>query len=139
MKNDIMITVAQFNPISGDVESNINKHIALIKLAINESVDVIIFPELSLTGYELYLSKKLGFARKDKRLSVFQNLSDKYKIIIIVGAPILNEVGGVEIGLSLFVLIQPLRIIAKCIYTKEKLSFFLQAKEKLFLIVKEHL
>ena len=95
MKNDIMITVAQFNPISGDVESNINKHIALIKLAINENVDVIIFPELSLTGYELYLSKKLGFDRKDKRLSVFQNLSDKYKIIIIVGAPILNEDGSV--------------------------------------------
>nr|WP_303803350.1 carbon-nitrogen hydrolase family protein [Snodgrassella alvi] len=99
MKNDIMITVAQFNPISGDVESNINKHIALIKLAINENVDVIIFPELSLTGYELYLSKNLGFDRKDKRLSVFQNLSDQYKIIIIVDAPILNEVGGVEIGL----------------------------------------
>lgn len=99
MKNDNRIAVTQFNPISGDVESNINKHIALIKLAINESVDVIIFPELSLTGYELYLSKKLGFARKDKRLSVFQNLSDKYKIIIIVGAPILNEVGDVKIGL----------------------------------------
>ena len=99
MKNDIRIAVAQFNPISGDVESNINKHIALIKLAINGSVDVIIFPELSLTGYELYLSKNLGFDRKDKRLSVFQNLSDQYKIIIIVGAPILNEVGGVEIGL----------------------------------------
>lgn len=99
MKNDIRIAVAQFNPISGDVESNINKHIALIKLAINENVDVIIFPELSLTGYELYLSKKLGFDQKDKRLSVFQNLSDKYKIIIIIGAPILNEVGGVEISL----------------------------------------
>lgn len=99
MKNDIKIAVAQFSPVNGDVESNINKHIALIKLAINESVDVIIFPELSLTGYELYLSKNLGFDRKDKRLFVFQNLSDKYKINIIIGAPIFNEVGDIEIGL----------------------------------------
>lgn len=41
------------------MEKNINKHIALIKLAINKHIDVIILPKLPLTGHKLYLSKNL--------------------------------------------------------------------------------
>ena len=49
----IKIALAQFNSTLGDVEANLEKHLALINDACQEGADLIIFPELSLTGYAL--------------------------------------------------------------------------------------
>ncbi len=49
----IKIAIAQFNPVLADLAENISKHTAIIKQAISEQADLIIFPELSLTGYSL--------------------------------------------------------------------------------------
>ncbi len=45
------IALAQINVIIGDFEGNLKKHIAYIKLAQKEKADLIVFPELSITGY----------------------------------------------------------------------------------------
>ncbi len=45
--------LAQINTKLGDVQSNLEKHIRLIKEARNQGVDLLVFPELSLTGYVL--------------------------------------------------------------------------------------
>lgn len=49
----IKIALAQFNSTLGDVEANLEKHLALINDACQGGADLIIFPELSLTGYAL--------------------------------------------------------------------------------------
>ena len=46
------ICVAQTRPIKGDIQSNIDHHKRLIDLAVSNGADTVIFPELSLTGYE---------------------------------------------------------------------------------------
>ncbi|MBT9145464.1 MAG: N-carbamoyl-D-amino acid hydrolase [candidate division WS2 bacterium] len=45
--------VAQINPELNDLKSNKEKHLSLLERAISEKVNVLVFPELSLTGYYL--------------------------------------------------------------------------------------
>lgn len=49
----IKIALAQFNTKLGDVRANLQKHLELIEEAHQGQADLIIFPELSLTGYAL--------------------------------------------------------------------------------------
>ncbi len=49
----IKIGMAQMDPKLGDVEANLHKHLEIIEQAREEAVDLLIFPELSLTGYNL--------------------------------------------------------------------------------------
>ncbi len=49
----LSITLAQINTVLGDVERNLDKHLAYIKKAQENGSDLILFPELSLTGYVL--------------------------------------------------------------------------------------
>lgn len=51
-------SVAQINPALGDYDKNIKKHLQFIDRAIKKKADLIIFPELSLTGYAV---KDLNF------------------------------------------------------------------------------
>jgi len=87
------ICVAQTKPIKGDIQQNIENHIRLVKLAIAEESDVIIFPELSLTGYEPELAQKLATDKDDVRFDAFQKLSSVNQLIIGAGLPIKNGSG----------------------------------------------
>jgi NAD+ synthase (glutamine-hydrolysing) len=49
----LSIALAQINTHLGDVPTNLEKHIALIKEARAAGTNLIVFPELSLTGYVL--------------------------------------------------------------------------------------
>jgi predicted amidohydrolase len=45
------IALAQINTHLGDVSTNLAKHLELIQQALSSGVELIVFPELSLTGY----------------------------------------------------------------------------------------
>ena len=49
----ITIALAQMNTRLGDVKANLEKHLKLSKEALDAGADLLIFPELSLTGYVL--------------------------------------------------------------------------------------
>ena len=49
----IKIALAQFNTKMGDVPANLEKHLDLIDEARQGGADLVVFPELSLTGYAL--------------------------------------------------------------------------------------
>jgi len=50
--NSLKIAVAQIPSVKGDVEANTKTHLTAIAKASVEGVNYIVFPELSLTGYE---------------------------------------------------------------------------------------
>jgi predicted amidohydrolase len=87
------ICAAQTRPIKGDIQSNIDHHKKLIDLAVANGADTIIFPELSLTGYEPALSKELATHQDDRRFDDFQKISDTRQITIGVGVPTKNNTG----------------------------------------------
>lgn len=49
----VTIGLAQIYPCLGDVAANVEKHLALIDEAVSKQVDLLVFPELSLTGYNV--------------------------------------------------------------------------------------
>ncbi len=49
----IKLAVAQIDTVLGDLEANLEKHLAKIDEAVQAKADLVVFPELSLTGYAL--------------------------------------------------------------------------------------
>jgi predicted amidohydrolase len=49
----VKIGLAQITPKLGDVEANLALHLQQIEKAADQGVELLIFPELSLTGYRL--------------------------------------------------------------------------------------
>jgi predicted amidohydrolase len=47
------VALAQIKPKLADVPANLDKHLAYIDQAIDQGADLVIFPELSLTGYQV--------------------------------------------------------------------------------------
>ena len=85
------ICVAQTKPVMGDLQRNIDYHKLFIDHALLYHADCIIFPELSLTGYEPTLAQALAIKPDDPRLDIFQTLADGGQITIGVGAPTQNQ------------------------------------------------
>ncbi len=52
-KTTLRVGLAQIDAKLGDVEANLTKHLAWIERARGEGVELLLFPELSLTGYRL--------------------------------------------------------------------------------------
>lgn len=53
MKEKLRVGIAQMHSYLGNVDKNLEKHIVYMELARKEGVDLLVFPELSLTGYLL--------------------------------------------------------------------------------------
>ena len=85
------IAVAQTQPNKVDLAANIARHKKLIGQALAHATDLIVFPELSLTGYEPELARELAIDPADNRLDIFQEISDANSIIIGVGIPTKGE------------------------------------------------
>lgn len=51
--NTLRVGLAQIDSQLGDVEANVERHLAWIERARRQDVDLLVFPELSLTGYRL--------------------------------------------------------------------------------------
>ena len=95
------IAVAQTRPVTGNVQKNIESHVQLTGLALSQDADLIVFPELSLTGYEPALADKLACLPEDERLEIFRRISSERKATLGVGLP-LRDAAGVHISMILF-------------------------------------
>jgi len=106
------ICVAQTRPIKGNIQRNIENHKRIIGLALAKGADTIIFPELSVTGYEPELANELATSPEDDRFDEFQKISDISQVTIGVGVPIKNNM-GISITMVLFRPHQPRQTYAK--------------------------
>ena len=84
----ITIAAAQTIPFDGDVRNNVETHEEFIVKAADKKVDLIVFPEMSLTGYELEQAPELAFTIYDERLKPIILLAERHNIIVIAGAPL---------------------------------------------------
>ncbi len=82
------VAVAQIDAAVGNMEKNIKHHIAAIKKAVAQKADVIVFPELSLTGYSV----------RDLNWDVAVNLADPAALngLLKFSKSITIIAGGVE-------------------------------------------
>lgn len=117
------IGVVQTRPLTGDLQGNITNHKQWIDRALTDRAELIVFPELSLTGYEPTLAKDLAMKPDDPRLNDFQVLSDAHGITIGVGAPTKHE-AGICISLLLFQPHQARYMYAKSYLHPDEETFF---------------
>jgi predicted amidohydrolase len=82
------IALAQIAAQKGDIEANIQTHLRMIDSACRHESAFIVFPELSLTGYEPTLARELSFDLKDHRLDPLREACRQKQITVIAGAPI---------------------------------------------------
>ena len=82
----IKIALAQFNTKLGEVQANLATHLELIAEAKQQGADLIIFPELSLTGYVLQDLAVTTAIQPDQNDPVFNTLLDASRgIDLMVG------------------------------------------------------
>jgi predicted amidohydrolase len=84
----MILAAAQTKPKRGDIDANLLDHYRLVKLAAENDAQLIVFPELSITGYEREDADRLAFTENDPRLDHLKQLAIENKITIIAGAPI---------------------------------------------------
>src|SRR5262245_31883041 len=82
------IAAAQIASVRGDFASNIAAHAAAMEAAAKQHVSVLVFPELSLTGYEPDLAAELAITEADSRLAPLLALAGQHRLNAVVGAPL---------------------------------------------------
>ncbi len=94
MKNSLRVVLAQLNFLVGDIDGNLEKHIKAAEIARDKHhADVIIFPELSLTGYppeDLLLRKNFIQTAEAARQKLIREVKNIY---CLIGHPHAKEHG----------------------------------------------
>lgn len=95
---DFKIAVAQVASVRGDIGRNAATHEAAMAAAATQGVSLLVFPELSLTGYELDLASDLAIVPTDERVEPLRALARRHAIDAIVGAPLQDGSGKPKLG-----------------------------------------
>ncbi len=131
------LCAAQLASEIGSIDKNVHKHLALIDAAIARSADLIVFPELSLTGYEPKLADAMASDLCDPRLDVFQERADAAQITIGVGLPTRSP-QGVQISIIVFRPRASRLAYAKQQLHADELPYFVAGREQLILSLSGH-
>jgi predicted amidohydrolase len=86
-----ILAAAQYAARAGDVEANVARHVRYASAAAGLGVSLLVFPELSLTGYEPELiaaRPELTLHAQDTRLEPLRALARRESIALLVGAPV---------------------------------------------------
>jgi predicted amidohydrolase len=84
----MILASAQTCPEKDNIDKNLEQHYALCEKAIDLQADLIVFPELSISGYEREEAYNYFFTPDDARLIQLKKTAIAGKITIIAGAPI---------------------------------------------------
>lgn len=91
-RDPLSLGLAQIGSVAGDFEANMARHLLVVEEAAAAGVGVLIFPELSLTGYEPALAAKLAFSPADPRLAPLVESAKRHGLHVVAGLPL----AGVE-------------------------------------------
>ena len=82
----LTVGLAQIHPKLGDVAVNLTRHLELMDTAHQQDVDLIVFPELSLTGYILQdLTRDVATTADSDLLQPLRDKSREYQMDIVFG------------------------------------------------------
>ncbi|HYP13447.1 MAG TPA: carbon-nitrogen hydrolase family protein [Bryobacteraceae bacterium] len=98
----LIIAAAQSRSIPGDVPQNVFRHMRLATMAAEQGVQLLVFPELSLTGYELSLAHRNAVRPDSSLLDPLRMLAKQACMTVVAGAPVPNEEGELYIAALAF-------------------------------------
>ena len=103
----LTLTLAQLNPTVGDIEGNVARMIQAAQQAWATGSQLVVFPELSLTGYHPgdLLDDELFLQRCEAGLAALRQASRQIRQLCwVIGAPIRREGAGKKLSNALLVL-----------------------------------
>jgi predicted amidohydrolase len=74
----LTIAAAQALSVRGDVIADLEEHLKLAGIAAEKGAEIVVYPELSLTGYELDLAEELAFVEDDSRLEPLEQAAAEH-------------------------------------------------------------
>jgi predicted amidohydrolase len=86
--SSLTIAAAQSISVAGDLAANIKIHLRFMQAAAEQGVELLVFPELSLTGYEGETAAKLAIDPQDALLQPLRDLARELGVTTVVGMPI---------------------------------------------------
>ena len=117
------VGLVQARSIPGDVGGNCERHERMVEQAAAAGAQMIVFPELSLTGYEPAQARALAVHEDDPRLDRFQAIADVRQVAIAVGAPTTCDT-GTRISLVLFQPGEPRQVYSKMHLHADEEAYF---------------
>lgn len=80
---NLKVGIAQIAPVAGDMPANIEKHKAFIRQAAKAGIELLVFPELSLTGYEFDENfPDLAISRDHALFAELSNVAPEMRIVL---------------------------------------------------------
>lgn len=122
----VKICLAQVSSQKGDIARNIERHIAMLRTLEPGAVDLVCFPELSLSNYDPDVAGEVALKPTDRRLTVFQEFADRMSIAVAVGAP-LRTAANPAIAVLVFVPRQQVVVVGKRHLHDDELPHFAAA------------
>ncbi|CAM3756620.1 carbon-nitrogen hydrolase family protein [Paracidovorax anthurii] len=95
------IAAAQTTSLPGDVAANLQTHLRFAEAAAAAGVQVLVFPELSLTGYDLPGLARQAAGAGDAVFAPLRDAARRHGMALVVGAPARRE-GGARPGIGAF-------------------------------------
>ena len=89
----MILCAAQIRSAARDIDGNIARHLAMIDTAAGYGAACIIFPELSVTGYEPTHATALAVKPDTARFDIFRRAAMDRRMLIGVGAPLSTDTG----------------------------------------------
>jgi len=87
----LIVAAVQLTSVPGDIPRNVARHLRFGALAAAQGVQLLVFPELSLTGYELALARSNAVRPDSSQLDSLRSLATHAHLTMVVGAPVLND------------------------------------------------
>lgn len=90
---DLGVAAVQLSAVPGDVGANARRALAVATEAIGDGAELVVLPELSLTGYDLSLLHEdtMWFQPDDPRLDALRALTAQSGATVVVGAPVVHD------------------------------------------------
>ncbi|WP_332772074.1 carbon-nitrogen hydrolase family protein [Pseudomonas sp. ESBL1] len=118
----------------GDLPGNLERHRYCVEQAVARGAELVVFPELSLSGYEPTLAQQLAQPSDTSLLDPLQALCDRHGIAVAVGLPLLAPI-GICIGMPILRPGAPPHFYAKQRLHDDELPFFIAGEHPLVFTV----
>ena len=127
------ICLTQLQSLKNNWAHNLTQHLQLIRQAVAHQVDLVVFPELSLTNYEPTTARHWALPLDHyERLAPLQQLASQQHVVLGVGTPI-QTAKGLSIGLVFLFPYQKPRTYLKQHLHEDEQPFFVAGEAPLVL------
>jgi predicted amidohydrolase len=98
----LTLAAAQSGSVAGDIAANVERHLRFSAIAADLGAQLLIFPELSLTGYELSLARSCVLTPDSPVLDPLRKAAIETRMAIVAGAPVPNGTGSLYLAALIF-------------------------------------